>query len=227
MDFAYYTCFFGSDSNWTFLIPPLPTSSYPCYFFTNNQRMFQLLDGTGWIKLWMDIPVYNDNVLDCRSTKELRACPHRFEPINRHKYLCWFDCKLKIDHEKVIDLVRILDTCDKCIVLNKHPHQYPTVWGEFEAAMGVEKYAAEREKARAYIERKIAENGSDMLSIHYCGGFHIRKLTDQRSIDFGESWYTNIQECGIEDQISLQCVHPHYTDAIHGVAWKACWDYGF
>ena len=188
--------------------------------------MFHLLEGPGWIKIWMDIPVYNDNVLDARNTKELRACPHRFEPINRHKYLCWFDCKLKVDNDKVVDLVRVLDTTDKCIVLNKHPHQYPNVWGEFEAAMGFEKYAVEREKAKAYLERKIAEKGSDLLSLHYASGFSIRKSCERTKM-FNEQWYADIQECGIECQISLQFIHPHYTDAIHGVPWKACWDYGF
>lgn len=226
MDFAYYTCFFGSDSNWTFLIPPLPTSSHPCYFFTNNMRMFYLLDGTGWIKIWMDIPVYSDNVLDARSTKELRACPHRFEPINRHKYLCWFDCKLKVDNDKILDLVKVLDTSDKCIVLNKHPHQYPTVWGEFEAAMGVEKYAVQREKAKTYVERKIDENGTDSLSIHYHSGFSIRKSCERTNM-FNEQWYADIQECGIECQISLQFIHPYFKDVIHTVPHKWCWNYNF
>jgi len=225
MAFAYYTCFFGSDTNWTFLIPPLPTTEHDCYFFTNNTRMFGLLERTGWKRVWIDIPVYNDTLLDTQSTKELRACPHRFEVLQPYMYLCWFDCKLKVDHQRVMTVTENMKTSEKSIVLSLHPEQYPTVWGEYEIAMKYEKYARQKDQAFAYIQKKLSEGYPETLPVHYCGGFHIRNMSEPKVIEFGDDWYSNITQCGIEDQISLQFVHQKYTDLILSIPYKDCWAY--
>jgi hypothetical protein len=225
MAFAYYTCFFGSDTNWTFMIPPLPTSEHDCYFFTNNPRMFGFLEHSGWKRVWVDIPIHNDNLRDCESTKELRSCPHRFKILQPYEYLCWFDCKLKVDHSRIINHLEQLKTSNKSFVLTLHPIQYPTVWGEYDSAMGVKKYALQKDQVLAYIQKKLSDGYPETLTAHYCGGFHIRKMSDPRIVDFGEEWYSNIQQCGIEDQISLQFVYQGYKDLIVSLAYQDCWTY--
>lgn len=189
--------------------------------------MASMLEGTGWKTVWVDIPIHNDSTLDRMNTKELRTCPHRFPILQEYEYLCWFDNKLKVDSEKINALVTELQTSSNCIVLNKHPYQFSTVWGEYEEANKHAHYAIHKDSYKAYIERKLASGISELLPVHYCGGFHIRKMTDPRAARFGEEWLKDILECGIEDQISLQFVHQRFSDCIVGIEYQACWTYNF
>ena len=43
---AFYTYFIGTDSNPAFMIPLLPSETYPCYFFTNNHRLLNKIKKT-------------------------------------------------------------------------------------------------------------------------------------------------------------------------------------
>lgn len=224
---AYYTCFLGNDSNWAFLIPPLPSETYPCYFLTNNETMLQKLEATQWIPIKMDIPIENDNILDCRHTKTIRTCPHRIPELQNYDYLCWLDSKLAIEEDKILFLLKELERTGKKIVLSKHPYQFETVWGEYELAIGHAKYYAEKDSYRHYIENKLQSGYSERLPAHYCGGFTLRDMTDPRVLSFGEEWLDNIRQCGIEDQISLQFVHQNYADIIHSVDYKWCWRYSY
>ena len=37
---AYYTCYFGGYHNYSRLIPPIPSEKYDCYFFTNDNDIY-------------------------------------------------------------------------------------------------------------------------------------------------------------------------------------------
>ena len=224
---AYYTCYFGGDHNYSNLIPPIPSETTDCYFFTNNRTTFAKLQGTKWLSIFMEhIPVYNNPILDTMSTKEIRACPHRFPVLNEYDYLCWFDTKLKVYEDVVERCVTLLESSDTCIVLTRHPYsdRYTSVWDEYRTAMTVDKYRAEQARIKAYIERQLASGVSDHISVFYCGGFSVRKRCGKTE-EFNECWYRHIQECGIEDQISLQFVQKTYPDSIHGLAYQESWKY--
>jgi hypothetical protein len=225
---AYYTCFLGSKWNWSRMVPNLPSEKYDCYYFTNNEEMADHVSKTSkWIVVRMDIPIANNNIIDCMNTKELRTCPHKFKELKDYTYVCWLDSKLNVDEEKIDTLIEQLDTSDKKIVLSKHTCQFETVWGEYEEAIKYEKYAAQKDMYKKYIESKLTSGCSEKLPAHYCGGFTIRNLTDERVLKFNQEWYDNIQECGMEDQISLQFVHQNYTDIILPIEHKWCWVYSF
>jgi hypothetical protein len=224
---AFYTCFIGDISNTSFIIPPLPSTKYDCYYLTNNNEMIGILLNTGWKIVFVDIPITYDYNQDCMNCKIIRACPHKFDALNKYDYLCWFDSKLKVDCEKVEKLIEEMEILEKLIVLSKHPYQFPDVWGEYYEAIKYPRYAFERDKYKTYIEEKIAERGTDKLNVHYCGGFSIRKINNPEVIKYNEEWFQNILKCGIEDQISLQFVHQNYTNLILSIEYKACWDYNY
>jgi len=226
---AFYTCFIGNHNNTAFIIPPLPSSStlYDCYYLTNNQYMNQSLQNTGWKVIMVDIPLTNNETIDCMNCKIIRTCPHKYDELKSYEYLCWFDTKLKVNVDKIEKLIDEMDVSRKSIVLSKHPYQFEDVWGEYNEAIKYPRYSIQQDQYKTYIESKIAERGSDKLNVHYCGGFSIRKLSDEKVIKFNEEWFENILKCGIEDQISLQFVHQNYTDIILTVEYKACWDYNY
>jgi hypothetical protein len=224
---AYYTCFFGGDLNSSKLIPPRPSDTDDCYYFTNNKDIYNQLEGTPWIRVFMNsIPIHNDHVLDTTESKELRACPHRFEPLGSYEYLVWFDSKLQVFPEVVQRCISMLDKSDQCVVLTKHSYsdRYKTVWDEYNLAITYDKYRQQADRYKSYIESKIARGYSETLSVFYCGGFSIRKRCS-KTIEFNECWYKNIQECGIEDQISLHFVEQDFRSYILGLAYQESWKY--
>ena len=224
---AYYTCFLGNERNWAFLVPRTPSEKYDCYYFTNNDTMFKYVSDTKWIPIKLDVPVQNNDILDCMNTKPIRTCPHKLKELEGYKYVCWFDSKLDVDENKIDQLIEELDNNDKKMVLCKHPYQFDTVWGEYNEAIKYPKYGVQKDMYKKYIESKLESGISENLPVHYCGGFTIRNLTDDKVIAFNEDWLENINQCGIEDQISLQFVHQNYTDIIHPIEYKWCWDYNY
>jgi hypothetical protein len=56
MKIAFYTCFFGADSNERNKIPPCPKSS-DCFFFTNNPNTYRDLENTDWNAIFVNTPV--------------------------------------------------------------------------------------------------------------------------------------------------------------------------
>jgi len=226
---AYYTCYFGGYDNHSMLIPPLPSETDDCYYFTNNPLIYNCLSGTSWIRIFMNtIPIHNDLVLDTMETKELRSCPHRFEQLREYDYLCWLDSKIEVYDNVVKNCIDVLASSDLCIVLTKHPYSeiYKTVWDEYKLAITYDKYMHQAHQYKSYIQSKISQGFSESISVFYCGGFSIRKRCD-KTTEFNECWYRNIQECGIEDQISLQFVEQDFRPHIYGLKYQETWKYSY
>jgi hypothetical protein len=225
---GFYTCYFGGVSNYSRLIPPLPSTKYDCYYFTNDIYIYNKLNGTAWIAIYMkDVPIHNCDEKDSIEPKKLRCCPHTFDMLNKYEYLCCFDSKLKVYEDKVEELVeKLSNDPNKIIVLSKHPYsnRFNSVWDEFNLAMNVPKYNAQKDQNIQYIQKQITNGFSEKINIHFCAGWNIRKMC-KKTEEFGELWYEHIQECGIEDQISLQFIQQKYIDNIIPVEYQETWKY--
>ena len=226
-DLAFYTCYFGGDFNYSKLIPPIPSLQYDCYYFTNNHDIYRQLENTQWKRIFMDnIPIHNCHVKDNMSAKELRVCPHRFEILRDYTYLCWLDSKVQIHEHKVLELIPTLENSDKIIALSKHDrsNEFSSVWDEFHLAMIYDKYRLEKDKNMAYITRQLENGFSEKIDVHFCSTVTLKKKCD-KMIEFDELWYSHIQECGIECQISLSFIQQKYIDYICVLEPKNIWKY--
>jgi hypothetical protein len=224
---AYYTCFFGGNYNYSKLIPPLPSETEDCYYFTNNRDIYDRLAGTRWIRIFMDaIPIHDDPVKDTMESKEIRSCPHRFEQLAAYDYLCWFDSKLQVYKDVVNRCLDALESSEQCVVLTQHPYSatYKTVWDEYNLAITCDKYRQQADQYKSYIQSQLAKGRSESISVFYCGGFSLRKRCD-KTTEFNECWYQHIQECGINDQIALQFVELQFRPFIHGLKYQESWKY--
>ena len=216
---AFYTCFTGNDNNIANKIPPLPSLKYPCYYFTNNLNVYQRLEKTSWRRIFMeDVPIYHSEVEDAMSCKRIRTCPHLYEVLKEYEYLCYFDSKISADEKKVEEYIEKLSLSDKCLLLYEHPHSsnQMNVWDEFNLSMDQQRYILQKERYKEYIHKQLSNGYSEEISLRPCGGFVIRKQCEQ-VIKFNETWYRHIQECGIQDQISLQFVCQDFKDVILSV----------
>lgn len=227
---AFYTCFYGGRNNYSFMIPPLPSKDYDCYFFTNNSETFQNLGHTGWIRVFMpEVPIHDNHYFDTMETKLIRTCQHKYAQLDGYEYICWMDSKLHVFEDKVLAAIEKMKSESKCICLVRHPNfeTFLSVWDEYNLAMICPKYAIDKEKAKNYIETQLKLGFSEKQIDHSIGGCQIRKVCNKTNL-FGETWYKHIQECGIEDQISLQFIRKIFKDDILylGVneTWKYMWD---
>lgn len=225
---AFYTCYFGGRQNYSRHIPPLPSTTYPCFYFTNNPEIYQQLDHSGWQRVFCkNIPVHHDAVLDTMETKELRCCPHRFPILTPYTYLCWLDSKIQVYEATVEALVADLETQHKVLVLCKHPcskESGNSVWDEYHLAMEYEKYATQSQQNVAYIQQQLDNGCSESIDHRFCGTWRITKQGDIAR-QFGEDWLAHIRQCGINDQISLSFVLQHYQPHLLPTEYQAAWKY--
>ena len=176
MELAFYTCYFGGQYSYSRLIPPIPSTKYDCYYFTNDRAIYNELSNTLWKIVFMDVPVHLCTIKNTMESKLLRCCPHKFEELKHYKYLCWFDSKIKVYDDKVEDLIpQLID--DKFIVLSKHPYsdRFTSVWDEFHLCLGTDKYRAQKEQYEVYIKKQIIAGFSETINIHFCGTWNLKK----------------------------------------------------
>ena len=224
---AYYTCYFGGSQSYSKLIPPVPSQTEDCYYFTNNHEIYAALESTRFIAIFVsNIPVENEAIKDCMNTKELRSCPHRFDVLKKYRYYCWFDSKLTVFEDRVNSAIEEIENSSKLMAFTKHSYsdRFTSVWDEYNLAIQYARYSQQSDMYRAYIERQLANGFSETISIHYCCGFSIRKNC-RKVHEMGENWLHHIRQCGIEDQISFQFVIQTYGNYILPLEYQATWKY--
>jgi hypothetical protein len=225
---AYYTCFFGGNNNYSFLIPPIPSKEYDCYYFTNNMDIYNKLKDTGFIRIFIhDIPIYDDANKDTMSYKVYRCKPFDIDILKIYDYVCWFDNKLKVFDEEIENIIYDLDNSDKSIVFTRHPYSetYNSIWDEFNLSMSHTKYKNEETKYINFINKMIKNGYPESNKNGFlCAGMNIRK-NNEISKKFGLDWFNNILECGIQDQISLYFVSQDYIENIKLMEYQSLWKY--
>jgi len=225
---AYYTCFFGGNNNYSYLIPPLPSTEYDCYYFTNNMDIYIKLQDTNFIRVFVDdIPIFNDENKDSMSSKIYRCNPFDINVLNAYEYMCWFDNKLRVFDKDIINIIYELDNTDKSIVFTRHPYyeKYNSIWDEFTLSMNTKKYKNKELNYNSYISKMIMSGYNESFKDGFlCGGFSIRK-NNEISKKFALEWFNNILECGIQDQISLYFVSQKYTKNIKIMEYQSLWKY--
>jgi len=204
VNLAFYTYFYGTDQNVSFKIPNVPSSKYPCYYITNNEKMFAELQDTQWISVY-DQKQCNDDLIECNMIgKYIKACPHQHETLKQYDYLCFFDSKLNVDESFVEELIhKFLIEQDHAMLIREHWFIHENVWDEYNASMHQERYKLQSEQYKAYIQKQIDNGLSEKTKHHAATGFIVRNMRHPRINDLNETWYTHILECGIQCQISF------------------------
>lgn len=219
---AYYTAFFGDNSSWVNIIPPLFSAVHDCYFFTNNAEMYDRLGGTKWIRVFLDIPIKTDYALSAMDSKELKLCPHRFEELQSYEFTCWLDSTLIAFDDKISPLLDKLDGYN--IVLTRHPAKFSSVWDEYRGSLALQKHQINKDRYLVYINSRLGRGFSEITDCFHCTGFILRRTCDEIA-DLNELWLEEVKECGINCQICF-----HFVKQIHGLPVMALefyqyWDY--
>lgn len=214
---AFYTYFYGSDNNHSFRIPQIPSLKYNCYYYTNNKTIFEMLKDTNWIRIYDDKPTNDDVIESCMIGKHIKTMPHKYNELVNYDYLCFLDSKLQKVNEMFVEdfITKYFIEANYALLLREHWFVHNNVWNEYNESMYQERYRLESEKYKNYINKQI-QNGLSEVTEHHCAcGFLIRNMKHEKINNINETWYQNIQECGIQDQISFFFVKQLFEGYIH------------
>jgi hypothetical protein len=170
LNMCFYTCFYGSDNNEAFNIPPLPSSKYKCFYFTNNKLLLEKIKKTKWIGIY-------------------------------DKYLIQEDYAL---------------------LMREHNFIKNNVLDEFNESMKQKRYVEQKDQYLTYINNQIKNGLSKSTEKHAMCNVLIRNMKHSKIKDINNTWYSHIQECGIQDQISFFFVKQLYKDYIYIYSESPC-----
>ena len=164
---CYYTCFFGSNNNVSNVVPNVPSNNYDCYYFTNNTDKYLDLLNTPWIPVLLnDIPVNEDYNISSFQSKELKACPHRFSQLTKYKYTCYFDSKLNLYEDIILNKITNMDQKNKIICISKHHCIQGKVWDEYTEAINYQnRYYIEKDRYSNYINKNLSLDFKDTMDL--------------------------------------------------------------
>jgi hypothetical protein len=220
---AFYTVFYGSDSNTANVIPPTPSTIYDCYYFTNNKNTFERLKNTKWISIFINDPTTDDLIESCMKAKLLKSMPESYHALLKYKYLCFFDTKIVLN-DTIVENILNTTFADNIVsmVLRKHPAPNNSVHYELYESLFQHRYKTQEEQYRKYIDGQISNGLSpdiDTDEFHLACGFIIRDMTHPKTLEINKTWYEHIQLCGIQDQISFFFVKQLFKAYIKSCPW--------
>ena len=126
--------------------------------------------------------------------------------------------KKMVQEEHALHILKSIPS-DKPIAIREHNFIKPpvSVWREFQEAMNQERYAWQRSQMEHYIKQKLSQGYLETLPIHFWCSFIIRNMRNDTIKAFGETWYSNILDCGIEDQVSMFFVYQDFPDSVYAL----------
>jgi len=216
MNLAFYTYFYGSDTNKAFNIPQLPSLKYKCYYYTNNKKMLEQINTTNWIGIYDDKPTSDDVIESAMVSKYIKSMPHEYKELQQYDYLCLLDSKL----EKINEI--FIENCihsyfikqNYALIIRKHTFVHNSVWNEYNESLHQDRYRIQSEQYKKYILKQINNGLSATVQQHCMTGLIIRNMKHEKIIEINSTWYTHIQECGIQCQISFFFVKQKFDSEI-------------
>ena len=214
---AFYTCFYGDSNNVAYKIPELPSEKYDCYYFSNNKELLKKLDGTKWIQVYDEKEVTDDAIKSCMFGKHIKVVPEDFNVLKKYDYLCFLDSKLGKISEPVIEnlIEKYCINQNYALLLRHHVFLNGSIWNEFTESIKQERYVKEKEQYISYIKEQINNGLSETTEKHAQCGLIIRNMKHPNINNLDKTWYSHIQKCGIQDQISFYFVKQLFMNDIY------------
>ena len=197
---AFYTVFTGNNHASGCAIPQAQPG-YDNYFFTNNEALFELLKDTPWIPKFIKEKTGDDYVSSTMDSKRLKVNPFLCEDLSNYDFTCFRDTKIHaISLSKILN---IINDDSYAMALIEHWFVKPEVMAEYHESMLQPRYKSQEDQILSYIHKMESEGLSLKTSYHLACGFIIRNMKHKDVKKIGETWQEHINECGIQDQISM------------------------
>jgi len=197
---AFYTVFTGNNNTSGYAIPQAQ-EGFDNYFFTNNETLFNILKDTQWIPKLITERSGDDYIASTMDSKRLKVNPFLSEDLSSYEFTCFRDTKIdSLSMSKVLDIIK---DNSYAMALIEHWFLQPEVYAEFNESMLQPRYKSQEDQILSYIRRMESEGLSLKTSYHLACGFIIRNMKHKDVERIGKTWQEHINECGIQDQISM------------------------
>jgi hypothetical protein len=211
---AFYTVFFGIDDNKANRVNEAPSKLHSCYYFTNNEATFHAACSKGWIAIYVDSsPVTDDAIESAMQAKVLKAKPTANSILQTYDFTMYLDSKLIINTDNAFRLLNTYPN-DIAYIIKTHPYLPNSVWAEFHESLYQERYRQLQDKMSKYIEEMLSYGFQAEFNNLYATGVIIRNMRHPKTKQIDEAWFTHIQKCGIECQISFFFVNQLFSQFV-------------
>jgi hypothetical protein len=217
LNLCFYTCFYGSDNNDAFNIPPIPSNKYKCFYYTNNKLLLEKIKESKWIGIYDNIITQDDVIDSCMAGKKPKVLPHTYKDLNKYNYTCFYDSKFGLIDEIFVEnmINKYLIEDDYALLLREHNNIKGNIFDEYNESMKQERYVMQKEQYITYINQQIDNGLNKITEKHAMCNVLIRNMKHPKIKDINNTWYKHIEECGIQDQLSFFFVKQIYKNYIY------------
>ena len=204
MELAIYTTYCGTTKNRTLQLVPV-CSEIPHFFVSNNDDILCLALDLGYIPVYLRCPVTDDPCVSSFQAKVAKVIPHTIEPLSKYDLLFYKDDKFYVDTSRIGEYARILIETGSSLSVRPHNLFAGNLLYEFGAAMSYMRYRHEWDKTIAYITEELRMGSRLDCQMHLTGAI-LRNMRHPDTIKINELWWSHVQRCGIECQISFNII---------------------
>lgn len=201
---AIYSTYCGTTSKSTFN-PARISSDYPHYFVSNNEDILSRALAVGYIPIYLNKEISNDDCISCAQGKIAKVMPHTIKCLSNYQFLFYKDDKIRINASRIDEFIKILQATESAIALRPHPFLSGNVLYEFGEAMHQARYKRQWDKTVSYITEELNNGAKLECQMYWCSAI-LRNMQHPDTIRINELWWQHINRCGIEDQVSFDII---------------------
>ena len=210
MKIAVYSNFYGADALITANVNMSRVNPvYPHYFFTNNAVAAHRMTSVGWHAVQTHEEVSSDPAVSNMQAKHVKVLPHKYEVLREYEFLVYRDAKLAgLDFAMLPRIIAKL--VEKSIPAALPVHGRGVV-DEVVESMFQRRYLAERQRIVNYVNEELLAGWSPVNPVHFgcCTSVRNQRHKDIESLN--NVWWSHIQRCGVQDQISFHFIAQMYA----------------
>jgi hypothetical protein len=164
-----------------------------------------IVTASGWIPIHLQVEVSDNVILSAFQAKFAKAAPHLIPQLAKYKYILYVDDKLEFNVEKIPEFIELLNKEDSALSIKAHPFLSGNILLEYGEAVLQPRYRAQSKQMVSYITEKIKQ-GYQLESQMYATGAILRNNAHRDTTQINQTWWADIQHCGIECQISFDFI---------------------
>ena len=148
--------------------------------------------------------------------KHIKTRPHHDPRLSQYRYTIYQDSKLSTSEDEAFVILKDLPD-DAAIAIRLHNILSPpfSVWDEYNLAMTQERYQRQEKQMTGYIKNRLTRGYNETSQVHFWCSFIIRDMQAPIVRRIGEKWFDEIEECGIDDQLSMFFTYQDFAEAFH------------
>ena len=191
-------------------IPPVPLEKHS-FFVSNNRRVLKRAFLQGWKTTYYNVTVnklLESNVEKAifwtNAGKRMKVFPQSFLDKD-YEFVAWMDNKWTYNTIGVEDAIASWNK-NTAVQFKKHARICCGADLEYDASMSQPRYYAQRKQYQTYMIDQIHKGLELNGPRHLCATFILYNTKHNKTSAFQNTWFDHIQQCGIQDQISLYFV---------------------